>query len=83
MHLSISLNDVSYPARFGIRQNVLLNTGGSAYNNAYVSAVVFTEGKVRYNLLVEINGGLTEMHNIDSAFVEAGVGAPLAESTVE
>lgn len=63
-----------FTSAFGIGQNVLFNTGGNSYNNAWVRCVIFTRGKVRYSLWVQIDNDIDCVHNIDSAFVEAGPG---------
>lgn len=56
-----------YPSRFAIGERVKLTVAPTPIY-AYIRAITFTSGKVRYALYVK--DSTTTLHNIDSAFVE-------------
>ncbi len=57
-----------YESKYQIGQKVKLNTKEFSTQNAYIRAITFSTGKVRYSIF--LSKSKTTLYNIDSIFVE-------------
>ncbi len=58
---------INFKSKYKIGQKVKLNTKEFSTESAYIRAVMFSTGKVRYSIFLPKSE--TTLHNIDSCFV--------------
>lgn len=63
-----------FESAFNIGDSVLVTLGGTAIP-AYVRAVTFSTGKVRYSVVIDDGSSMT-LHNLDSVLVTKGTLTP-------
>jgi len=65
------------PAKYNLGQRVSLDFGDAGrLENTYVRTIMFTEGKIRYSIILVTKEGRTTLHNIDSVFVKESNAEP-------
>jgi len=69
----------NFPSKYAIGDSIQITMSKSPAVDGWIRTVTFTNAKVRYSVLVDVdgNGSMTTLHNIDSVFISDGFRKPI------